>query len=87
MKFNKCVRCGAFFASDDCVCPNCLSKDEVDKNSLRNYFQNNGVPESIESLAFSSGVSVKNITRFLDTQEFSSFKQTFQGSDLPKVDL
>lgn len=87
MKFNKCVRCGAFFASEDCVCPNCLGKDEVDKSSLRNYLQNNEMPNSVESLAFSSGISLKNITRFLDTQEFSSLKQSFEETSLPKIDL
>ena len=77
MKFNKCVRCGCFFTSDDDVCPICKSKDEVDKRSLKNYIANNAVPESAESLAFQSGVSIKNINRFLTTKEFSNFRKSF----------
>ena len=37
MKFNKCVRCGAFFSSEDNVCPNCKSKDQVDMSTVKNY--------------------------------------------------
>ena len=80
MNFNKCVRCGCFFQSDDMVCPNCKAKDEVDMCSLRAYLAINDIPESPESLAFQSGVDVKNINRFMQSQEFSSLKQSFNGS-------
>lgn len=87
MKFNKCVRCGAFFATDDCVCPNCLGKDEIDKSSLRNFLANNEIPQDINSLASYSGVSIKNINRYLETNEFSSLKQAFDENVVPKIDL
>lgn len=77
MVFNKCDRCGCFFASDNNVCPNCISKDEADKISLKNYLSNNSVPENADELSFYSGVSVKNINRFLQTKEFSSLKKAF----------
>ena len=71
MKFNKCVRCGAFFSSEDNVCPNCKSKDQV-------YISQNDMPKSVESLSFESGVSVKNINRFLEMKEFSAIKNSFK---------
>ena len=61
MKCNKCVRCGAFFSSEDNVCPNCKSKDQVDMSTVKNYISQNDMPKSVESLSFESGVSVKNI--------------------------
>ena len=61
MKFNKCVRCGCFFASTDDVCPSCKSKDEVDKLTLKNYLDNADTPLSLDSLSFNSGVELKNI--------------------------
>jgi hypothetical protein len=91
MKFNKCERCGCFFASEDSICPNCKSKDEVDKLSLKTYLANNDMPKNADTLAFYSGVSIKNINRFLKTKEFSSLKKSFekQSEDdpSPKVQL
>lgn len=84
MNFNKCLRCGCFFSSEDSVCPNCKTKDELDKKSLRNYLENNDIPENAESLAFQSGIDIKNINRFLETKEFSKLKDSFQEI---KVDL
>ena len=80
MVFNKCLRCGCFFSSSDLVCPSCQAKDEVDKNSIKNYLANNDTPENAENLAFLSGVSVKNINRFLETKEFDSLKNSFENT-------
>ena len=82
MNFNKCLRCGCFFSSEDQICPNCQAKDEVDKKSLRNYLANNDVPESAESLAFQSGIDIKNINRFMQTQEFSLLKDSFSNINI-----
>ena len=91
MKFNKCIRCGCFFTSLDNICPNCQHKDEVDKISLKNYLANNDIPESAESLAFNSGVELKNINRFLETKEFSRLKVSFSSQinnlDNPSIKL
>lgn len=77
MIFNKCERCGCFFASKDNVCPNCITKDEVDKASLKSYLSSNNIPKDADTLSFYSGVSVKNINRFIQTKEFSSLKKAF----------
>ena len=82
MEFNKCIRCGSFFASNDKVCPNCKTKDEVDKSTIRNYLANNDIPQNVESLAFQSGVSLKNVNRYLQTKEFSDLKKTFNNISL-----
>lgn len=79
MNFNKCVRCGCFFASEDSVCPNCRSKDQIDKLALKNYLANNDIPENIESLASNAGVSVKNVNRYIESKEFSDLKNTFNS--------
>lgn len=79
MKFNKCVRCGCFFASDTDVCPNCEKKDNVDKSFLKNYLENNDLPQNAESLAFKSGVSLKNINRYMNSNEFSYLKKSFNS--------
>ena len=77
MIFNKCERCGCFFSSNDFVCPNCKQKDQVDANSLKTFLANNDLPKNVESLAYLSGVSLKNVNRILQTKEFSSLKKKF----------
>ena len=82
MNFKTCVRCGCFFSSDDSVCPNCKEKDEIDKSSLKQYLENNEIPDNYESLSYLSGVSVKNINRFLETKDFSSLKEALNNTNL-----
>lgn len=79
MKFNKCVRCGCFFASETDVCPNCEKKDNIDKSFLKNYLENNDLPQDAESLAFKSGVSIRNINRYMNSSEFSYLKKSFNS--------
>ena len=82
MNFKTCIRCGCFFSSDDSVCPNCKEKDEIDKSSLKQYLENNEIPDNYESLSYLSGVSVKNINRFLETKDFSSLKDALNNTNL-----
>lgn len=85
MIFNKCERCGCFFSSNDSVCPNCKTKDEIDANSLKTFLDNNDIPKNVESLAYLSGVSLKNVNRILQTKEFSSIRKKF--SNEPHIKL
>ena len=87
MKFNKCVRCGCFFASSDDVCPSCKSKDEVDKLTLKNYLDNTDAPLSLDSLSFNSGVELKNINRYMESKEFSNYKKMLGGDGFDNVKI
>ena len=87
MKFNKCFRCGCFFSTGDDVCPNCISKDEIDKNTLKNYLDNNDTPISLDSLASSSGVDLKNINRYMESKEFANYKKAFVNDDFSNIKI
>ncbi len=65
MNLNKCERCGCFFASKNSVCPNCESKDENEINKLKHFLSEADTTVTVDSLAFSTGVSLKNVNRFL----------------------
>ena len=69
MNLNKCERCGCFFASKNSECPNCESKDENDINQLKNFLNDSDSSVTVESLAFSTGVSLKNVNRFLKDKD------------------
>lgn len=61
MNLNRCERCGSFFASKNSVCPNCQSKDEHEINHLKTFLSEADSSVTVESLAESTGVSLKNV--------------------------
>lgn len=65
MELNRCCRCGAFFTTSNNVCPNCESKDNLEQSTLKNFLQNNEIPSSLETLSTDTGISIKNLNRFL----------------------
>ena len=70
MNLNKCSRCGCFFASTTDVCPKCESKDENDIAQLKNFLsESDGSSISLEDLSLSTGVSLKNVNRFLQNKD------------------
>lgn len=72
MNLNKCERCGCFFVSKDCVCPKCLSKDNNEISILKNFLSENDNAISVETLASSTGIQIKNVNRFLKNAEINS---------------
>lgn len=73
MELSKCKRCGAFFVSNNYVCPNCEPKDNAEIFKLKNFLAENDCPNSIEALSCNTGISTKNLNRFLEQKDFSSF--------------
>lgn len=71
MEFKKCERCGCFFLSDNCVCANCNPKDSFEMSKLKNYFESDNFSNSINSISVDTGISVKNLNRYLEDKQFS----------------
>lgn len=71
MEFKKCERCGSFFLSESAVCENCSPKDSFELSKLRNYFEGDIQASSIDSISVDTGISVKNLNRYLGNEEFS----------------
>lgn len=76
MEFNKCSRCGNFFISNDEVCPKCKSKDTLEFETFKNYVEKNGVNENLDILSNETGISVKNLNRFLN---YSGYNNSLEG--------
>lgn len=70
MELNKCSRCGAFYTTSNNVCPNCMPKDNCDQLTLKNFLAENEMPASIEALSADTGISMKNLNRFLSNDDF-----------------
>lgn len=76
MEFNKCSRCGNFFISNDEVCPKCKTKDTLEFETFKNYVEKNGVNENLDILSNETGISVKNLNRFLN---YSGYNNSLEG--------
>lgn len=71
MNFKKCNRCGCFYTTDSNVCCNCQTKDNLEIEKLTNYIEKNGNNYSLEELSVSTGISVKNLNRFINDNGIS----------------
>ena len=79
MEFKKCERCGCFFASNDNVCYNCLTKDRFEMSKFKNFIEENNINQinSLSDLSIQSGISQKNLNRFLGYEDFNSISEQF----------
>ena len=77
MEFNKCCRCGNFYISNDDVCPKCKTKDNLEFETFKNYIQENGISNNLDIISSETGISMKNINRFLD----------YTGNTMPKNNI
>ena len=75
MNFNKCERCGCFFTTDGNTCPSCTPKDTNDISKLNNYFSENENKISLNKLSFVTGISEKNISRYMTNNSFNFKRQ------------
>ncbi len=66
MDFNKCSRCGNFFITNDDVCPKCKTKDTLEFENFKTYIKENGVNHNLDILSNATGISEKNLNRFLN---------------------
>lgn len=71
MEFKKCNRCGVFFTSSNEVCSCCETKDEQDLYRLNDFIDNSGFVPSVANLSAETGISEKNINRFIENKSFN----------------
>ncbi len=65
MEFNRCSRCGSFYIAEGDVCPKCSRRDGFEFQTLQNYVAENGLENPIETISGETGITVKNLNRFL----------------------
>lgn len=79
MEFNKCSRCGSFYITGGNVCPKCSGKDGFEFSTFKNYVAENGLENSLDTISIETGISEKNLNRFLNYNEFENYKK--QGNN------
>lgn len=73
MDFNRCSRCGSFYLSEGDVCPKCSAKDNLEFSTFKTYLEENGTNESLDNIAGQTGISVKNLNRFLNCKGLENY--------------
>lgn len=72
MEFKKCCRCGNFYISNDDVCPKCKTKDTLEFETFKSYISENGMNNDLNILSNATGISVKNINRFINYTDLNN---------------
>ena len=71
----KCARCGAMYISGTEVCGKCEQKDGADINKLKGFFEKKiGNMWSKIDISQETGITQKNLSRFLDYDEFKGLE-------------
>ena len=82
MELKKCARCGKFYASNATVCSDCEKKDLADLSKLKGFFSDNYVVGvSKNEIASTTGISTRNLNRYLGYEEFSGIYVKDSGED------
>lgn len=79
MEFKKCERCGSFFTTTENVCQNCMPRDNFELLKLRNYINENNNLSSIQDISINTGISIKNLNRYLTGNEFSEISTNLEN--------
>ncbi len=86
MNFNKCERCGCFFVTDQNVCPKCEPKENFEMQQLKNYLSTH-TTSTVEDISTNTGISERNLDRFLKQDEFAQLMQSANLNNNIKMNL
>ena len=78
MEFNRCSRCGSFYVSNGNVCPRCSKKDGVEFSTFKEYVAENGFGQSLDTISGETGITVKNLNRYLGYEEIQNLQKEFK---------
>lgn len=70
LEAKKCMRCGCMYISEDEVCGGCQKKDGADLHKLKGFLEKGYGEVTQGELAIATGISNKNLSRFLGYDEF-----------------
>ena len=86
MNFNKCERCGCFFVTNQNVCPKCEPKENFEMQQLKNYLSTH-TTSTVEDISTNTGISERNLDRFLKQDEFAQLMQSANLNNNIKMNL
>ena len=85
MDFNKCSRCGSFYISQGNVCPKCMAKENLEFSTFQSYIKENGLNENLDTISGATGISVKNLNRFLGYEGLDGYSDSLGNINIEKA--
>lgn len=86
MELKRCARCGKFYASEVDVCHECEKKDVADLSKLKGFFADEYVGGVTRAeISASTGISAKNLNRYLSYEEFSGIYISDNAGSLNEI--
>ena len=86
MNLNRCERCGCFFVTDQNICPKCEPKENFEMQQLKNYLSTH-TTSTVEDISTNTGISERNLDRFLKQDEFAQLMQSANLNNNIKMNL
>ena len=80
MEFNRCSRCGSFTYQLVMYAQKCSQKDGLEFSTFKSYIQENGFENSLDTISNQTGISIKNLNRFVGYPEFKEYKKDYQAN-------
>ena len=78
MEVVKCSRCGAFYINNGNVCSKCTAKDNFELSQFKNFVEENGLQiNNLNQVSTQTGISEKNLNRFLNYNGLEGYKKLF----------
>ena len=79
MEVKRCSRCGTFYTNQGYVCPKCTGKDNLELSQFKSFVEENGVEvDSLHQISDKTGISEKNLNRFLNYDGLEGYKKLFK---------
>ena len=79
MEVKRCARCGAFYTNQGYVCSKCSNKDNLELSHFKSFVEENGIEvNSIKQISMETGITEKNLNRFLDYSGLEGYKELFK---------
>ena len=57
-----------------------MTKDGFEFSTFKSYIKENGLNESLDTISGETGISVKNLNRFMGYEEFKNYKKEYEKS-------
>ena len=78
MEVTRCSRCGAFYTNGGYVCARCAGKDNMELSTFKSFVEENGLEvNSLSQISNETGITEKNLNRFLNYDGLEGYKKLF----------
>ena len=83
----RCARCGCMIVAENNVCEECAKKDARDITKLKGFLEESNNVGSREELSIATGIVDKNLSRFLEYDEFKKINIASEIGNITELEV